>query len=125
VPKRPSPIPEPIQRYLDELPPEHRAALVRLRKIIQAAAPEAEEVLSYKMPAFRLKGMLVYYASFKDHCSFFVGSSTVRERFSDELERFETGKGTLQFTPDRPIPAGLITRLVKARVAENTGRRAR
>lgn len=125
MPKRPSPIPEPIQRYMDEVPPEHRAALVRLRRTIRAAAPEAEEVLSYKMPAFRLKGMLVYYASFKDHCSFFVGSSTVRARFSEELKPFETGKGTLQFTPDSPIPSDLITRLVKARVAENAGRRAR
>ena len=90
---------------------------------MKAAAPDADEVISYQMPAFRQDGMLVYYAAFKDHCSFFVGSAQSRRRFSTELKPFEAGKGTVHFTPDRPLPADLVTRIVKARVAENATRR--
>ncbi len=74
------------------------------------------------MPAFRDNGMLVYYGAFKDHCSFFIASAKVRRQFSAELKPFETGKGTLRFTPDRPLPSGLVTRIVKARAAENASR---
>ena len=116
---RPAPAPKSIDEYLARVPPKFRAPLQRLRKTIQAAAPDAEEVISYRMPAFRQNGMLVYFAAFEDHCSLFVGSATVRRRFSAELKPFMRGKGTLHFTPDRPLPAGLVTRIVKARVAEN------
>lgn len=116
--------PKTVDEYLERVPPEFRATLQRLRRTIKAAAPDAEEVISYRMPAFRQNGMLVYFAAFADHCSLFVGSATVRRRFSTELKPFMTGKGTLQFTPDRPLPARLVARIVKARVAENTGRRS-
>jgi len=112
-----------VDEYLAHVPPRFRTALQRLRKTIKAAAPDADEVISYAMPAFRQNGMLVYYAAFKDHCSFFVGSPKVRRRFSAELKPFEAGKGTARFTPDRPLPADLVTRIVKARVAENAARR--
>lgn len=102
-----------------------RATLQRLRKTIRAAAPDADEVISYQMPAFRQNGMLVYFAAFEDHCSLFVGSATVRRAFSAELKPFMTGKGTLRFTPDQPLPTGLVTRIVKARVAENDARRSK
>jgi uncharacterized protein YdhG (YjbR/CyaY superfamily) len=110
---------------LGRVPTKFRLALQRLRKTIKAVAPDAEEVISYGMPAFRQNGMLVYYAAFKDHCSFFVGSAQCRREFSTELKPFERGKGTLHFTPERPLPSDLVTRIVKARVAENASRRSR
>lgn len=117
--------PEPVEEYLARVPPKFRTVLKKLRAIIRAAAPEAVEVISYKMPAFRLNGMLVYFAAFKDHCSFFVGSSSVRRQFAEQLKPFESGKGTLRFSPERPLPPTLVKRIVKARVAENASRRAR
>lgn len=116
------PVPKTVDEYLARVPPEFRSGLQRLRKTIRAAAPDADEVISYQMPAYRQNGILVYFAAFKDHCSFFVASDRVRRQFSAELEPFKAGKGTLQFTPDRPLPADLVTRIVKARVAENTAR---
>src|SRR5882672_12091239 len=101
-----------VDEYMARVPPKFRPTLKRLRKTIKAAAPEAEEVISYQMPAFRQNGMLVYYAAFKDHCSLFVGSEKVRRQFAVELKPFEAGKGTHQFTPEKPIPAGLVTRIV-------------
>ncbi|HUZ79040.1 MAG TPA: DUF1801 domain-containing protein [Thermoplasmata archaeon] len=114
-----------VDEYLAQLPPKFRAALQNLRRTIRSAAPDAEEVISYRIPAFRRNGMPVYFAAFKDHCSFFVGSVRVRRRFSAALKPFESGKGTLRFTPEHPLPTDLVTRIVKARVAENLARRTR
>jgi uncharacterized protein YdhG (YjbR/CyaY superfamily) len=114
-----------VDAYLARVPPKFRTLLQRLRKTIKAAAPEAEEVISYRMPAFRQNGMLVYYAAFADHCSLFVGSPHVLQEFSAELEPFRAGRGTVRFTPDRPLTTGLVRRIVKARVAENSKRRAK
>ncbi len=119
------PAPKKVDEYLARVPPKFRIALQRLRKTIQAAAPDADEVISYQMPAFRQNGMLVYFAAFEDHCSFFVASDKVHRQFSAELKPFKSGKGTLRFTPDRPLPADLVTRIVKARVAENAARRSK
>jgi len=116
--------PKTVDDYLARLEPGYRAALQRLRRSIKAAAPLAEEVISYRMPAFRQSGMLVYYAAFKDHLSFFTGGSArIRQDFAVELKPFASGKGTLRFTLERPLPADLVRRIVKARVAENTARR--
>jgi len=120
-----APASKTVDDYMARVPPEFRKALQALRKTIKAAAPDAEEVISYQMPAFRQKGILVYYAAFKDHCSLFVGSEKVRRQFAAELKPFEAGKGTHQFTPDQPIPARLVTRIVKARLAENAARRSK
>ncbi|HEY7588565.1 MAG TPA: DUF1801 domain-containing protein [Thermoplasmata archaeon] len=117
--------PSTVDEYLARVPPRFRTTLRRLRKTIKAAAPDAEEVISYQMPAFRQNGMLVYYAAFENHCSLFVGSPKVRRRFSAELKPFMAGKGTARFTPDRPLPARLVTRIVKACVAENVARRSK
>ena len=122
---QPAPAPKTVDEYLARVPPKFRATLQRLRKTINAAAPDAEEVISYQMPAFRQNGMLVYFAAFEDHCSLFVGSPKVRRQFSAELKPFMQGKGTVHINPDRPLPAGLITRIVKARVAENAARRSK
>ncbi len=119
------PVSKTVDEYMARVPAKFRTALQRLRKTIKAAAPDAEEIISYQMPAFRQDGMLVYYAAFKDHCSLFVASDQVRRQFAAELKPFETGKGTLQFTPDQPLPDELVTRIVKVRVAENAARRSR
>jgi len=117
-------VPKAVDEYLAGVPGDMRAALERLRKTIKAAAPGAQEVISYGMPVLRLHGMLVYYAAFADHCSFFVGSSTVRQRFAAELKPYAAGRGTLHFTPQRPLAASLVARIVKARVSENEARAA-
>lgn len=111
-----------VDEYLARVPPKFRKELVRLRKLIRAAAPQAEEVISYRMPAFRQHGLLVYYAAFRDHLSFFVGSAAAQQKFRRAVAPFETGKGTLQFTPLHPLPANLVTRLVRARLRENAAR---
>jgi uncharacterized protein YdhG (YjbR/CyaY superfamily) len=99
-----------------------RKALQDLRTTIRAAAPEAVEVISYRMPAFRQNGALVFFAAFGDHCSFFPGSVATQRKFAAELKPFAAGKGTVHFTPGHPLPAALVTRIVKARVAENAAR---
>jgi len=114
--------PGDVDDYLANLPTDMRDALQRLRTTIRSVAPEAEEVVSYRIPAFRQHGMLVYYAAFKDHCSLFVGSTAVLRRFAAELKPFAAGKGTLQFTPQRPIPPALVRRIVRERIAENKSR---
>ena len=125
MPLRRAPAPKTVDEYMARVPPKFRATLQRLRETIQAAAPGAEEVISYRMPAFRQNGMLVYFAAFDEHCSFFVGSPKVRRQFSAESKPFVAGKGTLRFTPERPLPGGLVTHIVKARVAENDARRSK
>ncbi len=114
--------PGDVDRYLAGVPAPFRRLLERLRTTIRAAAPEAQEVVSYGMPAFRQDGMLVYYAAFRDHCSFFAGSASVRARFAAEVRPYESGKGTLRFTPARPLPTSLVIKIVRARVAENKAR---
>ena len=118
--------PTSVEGYLAALPDAQRAALEKLRKTIMAAAPEATETISYQMPAFKLHGrFLVSYAAFKDHCSLFPASGRVRETFGEELQPYLAGKGTLRFTPDEPIPAALVTKIVKMRIEENAALRRR
>jgi uncharacterized protein YdhG (YjbR/CyaY superfamily) len=108
-----------INAYLAELPPEQRAALGALRKTIAAAAPEAEEGLSYGVPAFRYHGRpLVSYVAAKAHCSFFPMSPKVVNDHRAELTDFDLAKGTIRFAPDHPIPADVVQRIVRARMAE-------
>ncbi len=111
-----------IDTYLAAVPPEPRAALERLRRTIRAAAPQATETISYGMPTFKQQGALVYFAAFKSHCSFFPGSAGLIRAYQRELAPYKTSKGTIQFTPDRPLPAALVREIVKARVAENEAR---
>lgn len=116
--------PKTIDAYLERLPPDARGPLERLRATIRAAAPRAEEVISYRIPAFRQDGLLVFFAAFRDHLSFFPGSVVTARRFARELRPFAAGKGTFRFTAEHPIPPSLVRRIVRARVAENAGRRA-
>ena len=115
--------PGSVDGYLATLSPDKRAALQRLRRTIKAAAPQAEECISYSMPAFRLNGLLVAYAGFANHCSLFPCGST--RPFAKELARYETGKGTIRFDPKKPLPVTLVRKIVKARVAENAARKRR
>ena len=115
-----------VESYFAAVPEPARSTLQKVRAAIRAAAPaEATEGLSYGMPAFRYKGALVCYAAFKKHCSFFPMSLAVLADLTDELSTYQTSKGTLQFPQDKPLPATLIKRMVKARVAENERKRVR
>jgi len=105
--------------YLASLSADKRAALQTLLKNIKAAAPEAEECISYGVPAFRLHGkFLVAYAAAKNHCAFYPGS-VIKEL--KELKDYETSKGTVRFPPGKPLPAALVRKLVKLRIAKMRG----
>ena len=115
-----SPVAASVEEFLATVPPDKRAALEDLREVIRGVAPGATELINYGVPMFRLDGKnLVSYAAAKDHCSFYVQSPAVMEAHATELAGFKTSKGTVNFTPDKPIPAELVTKLVKARIAEN------
>jgi len=112
-----------IDQYLAGVNPRQRAALQKLRQTIRAVAPSAEECISYGIPAFRLNGRsLVFFGAWADHCSFYPGSSVTLKKFRDDLKDFETSKGTIRFSPQEPLPAALVKKLVKARMAENGDR---
>ncbi|HSW41561.1 MAG TPA: DUF1801 domain-containing protein [Patescibacteria group bacterium] len=118
--------PTSVDEYIAALPEERRAALEELRQVIRAAAPEATETISYQMPAFRTHGrILVYYAAFRAHYSLFPASEAVREALGEELVPYLAGKGTIRFPADRPLPAALVTRIVRARLEENAARNRR
>lgn len=109
--------PGTIDDYLATVSPDKRAALEKLRRTIRAAVPRAEECISYGVPAFRLDGkVLVWFAAASHHCSFFPGA--VLADYEEELEGFETSKGTVRFQPDHLLPAALVRKLVKARIAK-------
>jgi uncharacterized protein YdhG (YjbR/CyaY superfamily) len=108
-----------IDRYLAAVRDEdHRMALERLRKQIRAAAPRAEECISYQIPAFRQNGMLVFFGNASKHCAFYPGSTAI-ETHKDELKDYELSKGTIRFQPNKPLPAALVRAIVKERLAEN------
>jgi uncharacterized protein YdhG (YjbR/CyaY superfamily) len=96
----------------------HRAALEKLRMQIRTAAPKAEECISYQIPTFRQNGMLVSFGDAAKHCSFYPGSKPI-ETHKEELKGYELSKGTIRFQPDNPIPAALVRKIVKTRLAEN------
>lgn len=108
-----------IDEYLALQPSEVRAALEKLRKTIRSVAPKATEGISYQIPSFKHHGPLVGFAAFKEHCSFFVMNTSLLEKHAAKLKGFKLGKGTIQFTIDKPIPAAVVKTLVKARIAEN------
>ncbi len=108
-----------VAAYLAALPEESRTALQKLRQDIKAAAPKAVELIAWGMPAFKQGKLLVGYAAFKEHCSFFPMSAEVMRRHAAELRKYETTKGSIHFSAAKPLPAALVKRLVKARISEN------
>jgi uncharacterized protein YdhG (YjbR/CyaY superfamily) len=114
-----TPLPKNIDEYLALLPENTRNALESLRKTIKQAAPEAEEVISYNMPAFKYQGMLVYFAAFKNHCSLFVGNGSLVLSLKNELKDYSTAKSGIHFTPEKPLPEALIKKIVWTRMGQN------
>jgi len=107
-----------IDEYLDGVPEPARSTLNKIRAAIRSAAPpEATEAISYGMPVFKYKGSLIWFAAFANHCSLFPTAAVI-DAFKNELKGFSTSKGTIHFTTDKPLPAALVKKLVKARVAQ-------
>lgn len=114
-----------VDDYLAALPAPARAALTALRAVIQAAAPEATDGISYQIPTFKQNGPLVAFAAFEDHLSFYVMSPATARKLASKLKDYVSGAATLQFTTDEPLPVALVTEVVKARVKENEQLRKR
>jgi uncharacterized protein YdhG (YjbR/CyaY superfamily) len=113
-----------IDGYLAALAVDKRAALQKLRETIHAAAPDAEECISYALPAFRQDGVLVGFGASAKHCALYLFSGATVEAHARDLAGRDVSKGAVRFTPDKPLPATLVRKLVKARLAENAARRA-
>jgi uncharacterized protein YdhG (YjbR/CyaY superfamily) len=111
--------PTTIDEYLAALSDDKRAALEKLRKTIRAAAPNAEESISYQICAYRHNGMLVGFGATAKHCAFYLMSSSTVEAHKEALKGYDTSKGTIRFRADKPLPPALVRKLVKARMAEN------
>ena len=110
-------VPEDIDDYIAGFPSKVQKILQRIRKTIRKAAPDAKEVISYRMPAFKLNRVLVYFAAYQNHISLYPAPRGA-SAFKKELAEYEGGKGTVQFPLDQPVPFDLITRIVKYRVDE-------
>src|SRR5213593_2255605 len=114
--------PQTIDEYLAPLSNEKRAALEKLRKAIKSGAPKAEECISYQVPGFRLGGrLLVSFGAAANHCAFYPGAYPIKAH-QKELKAYDTSKGTIRFPADSPLPATLVRKLVKARIAANAAR---
>ena len=117
--------PKDVDEYLASVPEPARSTLNKMRATIRSAVPpEATEVISYRMPAFKHNRVLVWFAAFSDHCSLFPTAAVI-EKFKNELKSFSTSKGTLHFPTNKPLPTALIRKLVKARVALNESKNRR
>ena len=109
-----------VDEYIQAVPEPARGTLKKIRAIIRSVVPpETTETISYQIPMFKYKGALFGYAAFSNHCSLFPMGSSVIQAFKDDLKGFETSKGTIRFPVDKPPPASLVKKLVKARIAQN------
>jgi len=113
-----------INAFIADFPDEVQKILEQIRATIQQAAPDAKEAIKYGMPTFVLNGNLVHFSAYKNHIGFYPAPSGI-DAFIDELAQYRTGKGTIQFPIDKPIPFDLITKVVKFRVDENLKKRKR
>lgn len=114
--------PKTIDDYLAGVSAEQRVVLERVRRAIHASAPGAEEYIGYGLAGFKLNGRpLVYLGAWEKHCALYAASPAIQKRFQKELKGFEQSKGTIKFTPAKPLPLTLVKKLVKARIAENAG----
>jgi uncharacterized protein YdhG (YjbR/CyaY superfamily) len=116
--------PQTIDEYLASASKENRSALEKLRRAIKSAAPSAEECISYDIPGFRLNGkMLVAFGGWANHCAFYPGTHPVKVH-KDELKGYDTNKGTIRFQAENPLPATLVRKLVKSRIAEHAAKQS-
>jgi uncharacterized protein YdhG (YjbR/CyaY superfamily) len=112
--------PKTIDEYLVSVNAYHRDALQKIRETVHAVAPNAKECIRYGIPAFCMNGRsLVFFGAWANHCALYPGSSATLKKFRNELRDFQTSKGTLRFSPYKPLPVALVKRLVKARIVEN------
>ena len=118
--------PKTVDEYLACVPEPARSTLNKVRAAIRSAAPsETTETISYRIPMFKYKGMLMGFAAFSNHCSLFPGNLAVMKELEKELEHFQKSKGTIRFPVDKPPSAALVKKLVRARVAQNEEKAAR
>lgn len=113
-----------IDEYIATFPKNVQDILQELRKVIKEAAPEAKEAISYGMPTFKLNGNLVHFAAYKNHIGFYPAPSGI-DSFKEKLAKYRTGKGTLQFPIDEPIPFELMKEVVRVRVKENLSKKSK
>jgi len=111
-----------VDEYIGTFPKDVQATLETIRRTIQRAVPEAEEVISYQMPAYKFHGRMLYFSAYKNHYSLFGATQGVRRAFKKELSRYEGTKGTIQFPLDEPVPVKLIRDIAMYRAKENLGR---
>jgi uncharacterized protein YdhG (YjbR/CyaY superfamily) len=115
--------PRTIDEYLTHVQADQRAMLQKLREAIHTVAPRAEECIGYGIPAFRLNGRsLVFFGAWANHCAFYPGSSNTLTKFRNDLKGFQTSRGTIRFSPAKPLSMTLVKKLVKARMAESRNR---
>ncbi len=108
-----------VDDYLSQVPEDARVTLEKIRQSIRAAAPNAEECISYQIPAYKQNGMLVGFGAAKEHCSFFVMSPRMMKKLMPDLEKYETATATIHFPFNKPLPKSLVSKIVKARLEEN------
>jgi uncharacterized protein YdhG (YjbR/CyaY superfamily) len=113
-----------VDEYIAQFPANVKTTLEKLRKGIKTAAPNAEEVISYMMPAYKYHGMLVYFAGYKNHIGFYPGAAGIAA-FKDKIAVYKNAKGSVQFPIDQPLPLGLITEIVQFRVKQNEEKSAK
>jgi uncharacterized protein YdhG (YjbR/CyaY superfamily) len=123
--KKSSAVPKNADEYIAKVPEPARTTLKKVRAVIRSVVPRGTtEVISYGMPAFKNNGVLVWFAAFSDHCSLFPTASVI-EAFKNELKGYSTSKGTIHFPVNKPLPAALVKKLVKARIAQNESKKRR
>jgi uncharacterized protein YdhG (YjbR/CyaY superfamily) len=111
-----------VDDYIANQPEDIRQRLEELRSVIKSTAPEAEETISYNMPAFRLHGMLVGFAAWKKHCGFYPWNGRTVADFQKDLENYKTSSGAIQLPNDQPLPKALLRKIISARVKENSSK---
>jgi uncharacterized protein YdhG (YjbR/CyaY superfamily) len=111
-----------VEAYLAAVPAKDRAILEKIRAAVKSVVPDAEEKISYGMPAFTYHGNLLYYAAMKNHLSLFPGSKSVVKKFAAELKPFDAKEGTIRFTVEKPLPLVLVKKIARMRAAENRTR---
>jgi len=117
-------IPRTVDEYLKALPVNVQITLGQVRKAIKAACPEAEEIISYQIPAYKYKGhIIIYFAAFKNHCSIYAMGYSLIEEFKNLLKNYDISGTTIHFPLDKPLPASLVRKLVKARIKQNEERK--